>query len=80
MSIFKLAVGVQGSPWEVSLGLVGVVKGPKSDWISVNTAFAVVDSFRGVFICPLLCGSEKRFSWFKTIIKFTVKQDLSDSL
>ena len=66
MSIFRLAVGVHGSPWEISLGLVGVVKGPKSGWISANTIFAAVDSFRGVFISPLLCGSKKRFSWFKT--------------
>lgn len=66
MSIFRLAVGVQGSPWAISLGLVGVVKGPKSGWLSGNGKFTAVDAFRGVFISPLLCGSKKRFSWFKT--------------
>lgn len=64
MSIFRLAVGVHGSPWQTSLGLVGVVKGPKSGWISANTTLAFEDSCRGLFINPLLCGSEKRFSWF----------------
>lgn len=65
ISIFRFAVGVHGSPGEISFRFGGVVRWPEAaGWISAKSQLDVAVCFRGVFTV-LSCALKHWFSWAK---------------